>query len=112
MGWDVVVRKPAWPKRSAGLAGFPFYGELHFVKSGPAISCATFTAAGKVAQLAAKGRFLILERQGARRKTGGVHVPPRREKAVLGHSRAFWKGHFVRNGCKRAFKAFMGEGVV
>ena len=22
MGWDVVVKKPAWPKRSAGLAGF------------------------------------------------------------------------------------------
>lgn len=35
----VVVRKPAWPKRSAGLAGFPFYGELYFVKSGPAAGC-------------------------------------------------------------------------
>ena len=54
----VVVRKPAWPKRSAGLAGFPFYGELHFVKSGPASGCAAFTAAEKAAQLAAKGRFL------------------------------------------------------
>ncbi len=106
----VVVRKPAWPKRSAGLAGFPFYGELHFVKSGPAISCAAFTAAGKAAQLAAKGRFLILERQGARRKTGGVMTPARREKAVLAHSCANLKGHFARNGYKRALRAVRGEG--
>ncbi len=111
----VVVRKPAWPKRSAGLAGFPFYGELHFVKSGPAISCAAFTAAGKAAQLAAKGRFLILERQGARRKTGGVMTPARREKAVLAHSCANLKGHFARNGDKRALntmtfsRGFEGE---
>ena len=32
-------KEPAWPKRSAGLAGFPFYGELYFVKSGPAAGC-------------------------------------------------------------------------
>ena len=52
-------KEPAWPKRSAGLAGFPFYGGLYFVKSGPASGCAAFTAqAGKAAQLAAKGRFL------------------------------------------------------
>jgi len=55
----VVVKKPAWPKRSAGLAGFPFYGELYFVKSGPAPGCAALTAqAGKAAKLAAKGRFI------------------------------------------------------
>jgi len=49
MGWGVVVRKPAWPKRSpallvcvliqkggvkGGSGRFPFK-ELHFVKSGP-----------------------------------------------------------------------------
>jgi hypothetical protein len=107
----VVVRKPAWPKRSAGLAGFPFYGELYFVKSGPAPGCAALTAlAGKAARLAAKGRFLRPKRQGARRETWGVHVPPRRENAVLAHPRANLKGHFAGNGCKRAFKAFRGKG--
>jgi len=107
----VVVRKPACPKRSAGLAGFPFYGELHFVKSGPAPGCAALTAqAGKAAQLDAKGRFLRPKRRGARRKTWGVHVPPRRENAVLAHPRANLKGHFARNGYKRAFKAFRGKG--
>ena len=107
----VVVRKPAWPKRSAGLAGFPFYGELYFVKSGPASGCAAFTAqAGKAARLAAKGRFLRPERQGARRKTGVSHVPPRRENAVLAHPRANLKGHFVRNGYKRDLRAVKGKG--
>jgi hypothetical protein len=37
-------------------------------------------------------------------------VPPRRENAVLAHSRADLKGHFVKNGYKRAFKAFRGKG--
>ena len=37
-------------------------------------------------------------------------TPPRREKAVIGHSRANLKGHFAGNGCKRAFKAFKGKG--
>jgi len=90
-------------RRSAGLAGFPFYGELRFVKSGPAAGGAAFAAAGKAAQLAAKGRFFILERQGARRKTGGAMTPARREKAVLAYPRANLKGHFVRNGDNRAF---------
>ena len=67
-------------------------------------------AAGKAAQLAAKGRFLRPKRQGARRETGGVYVPPRREKAVLAYSRANLNGHSVRNGYKRAFKAFRGKG--
>jgi len=81
------------------------------VKSGPAISCAALTAqAGKAAQLAAKGRFLRPKRQGARRETWGAMTPARRENAVLAHPRANLKGHFVRNGCKRAFKAFRGKG--
>ena len=70
----VVVRKPAWPRRSPALlvcvliqkggtkrrsGRFHYYRELCFVKSGPAIGCAAFTAqAGKAARLAAKGRFL------------------------------------------------------
>ena len=83
------------------------------MKSGPATGCAALTAqAGKAAQLAAKGRFLKSNRQGARRKTGGAMTPARRENAVLAHSCANLKGHFVRNGCKRAFKAFRGERVV
>jgi hypothetical protein len=81
------------------------------VKSGLGDGSAAFPApAGKAALLAPKGRFLKSKRQGARRKTGGVHVPPRREKAVLAHSRANLKGHFARNGCKRAFKVFRGKG--
>jgi len=80
------------------------------VKSGPASGCAAFTAAGKAAQLAAKGRFLRPKRQGARRKTGGVRVPPRRENAVLAHPRANLKGHFARNGDKRALRAVRGKG--
>ena len=106
-----VVRKPAWPKRSAGLAGFPFYGELRFVKSGPAVSCAAFTAqAGKAAQLAAKGRFLRSKRHGARRKMGGVMTPARRGKAVLAHPCANLNGHFARNGYKRDLRAVRGKG--
>jgi len=78
------------------------------VKSGPAVSCAAFTAAGKAAQLDAKGRFLRSKRHGARRKTRGAMTPARREKAVLAHPRANLKGHFARNSCKRAFKAVKG----
>ena len=37
-------------------------------------------------------------------------MPPRREKAVLAHSRANLKGHFVKNGDKRALRAFRGKG--
>jgi len=91
---------PAWPKRRGGAQVWPVF---LFVKSSPASGGAAFTAAGKAAQLAAKGRFFILERQGARRKTVGVMTPARREKAVLAYPRANLKGHFVRNGCNRAF---------
>ena len=98
-------------RRSAGLAGFPFYGELHFVKSGTASGCAALTAAaGKAAQLDAKGRFLRSARRGARRKTGGTITPARREKAVLAHSCANLKGYFARNGYKRDLKAVRGKG--
>ena len=83
------------------------------MKSGTASGCAAFTAqAGKAAQPDAKGRFLILEHQGLVVKRGGVMTPARREKAVLAYPRANLKGHFIRNGCKRAFKAFKGERVV
>ena len=91
---------PAWPKRRGGAQVWPVF---LFVKSGPASGGAAFTAAGKAAQPDAKGRFLRPKRQGARRETGGVYVPPRREKAVLAYPRANLKGHFVRNGDNRAF---------
>ena len=35
-------------------------------------------------------------------------TPPRRENAVLAHSRAILKGHFARNGDNRVFRAFRG----
>jgi len=52
------------------------------VKSGPASGCAAFTAqAGKAAQLAAKGRFLIVSGRAsgalARRVSGGQRATPR-----------------------------------
>jgi len=100
---------PAWPKRSGRAQVWPVF---LFVKSGPAAGGAAFTAAGKAAQLAAKGRFLRPKRQSARRKTGGALTPARQENAVLAHSRANLKSHFARNGDKRAFKAFKGKRVV
>jgi len=63
------------------LAGFPFYGELRFVKSGTASGCAALTAAGKAAQPDAKGRFLIVSGRAsgalARRVSGGQRATPR-----------------------------------
>jgi len=51
------------------------------VKSGPAPGCAAFTAAGKAAQLAAKGRFLVVSGRAsgalARRVSGGQRATPR-----------------------------------
>ena len=78
------------------------------MKSGTASSCAAFTAAGKAAQLDAKGRFLRPKRQGARRKTGGRMTRARRGNAVLAHSCASLKGHFVRNGYKHDLMAVRG----
>jgi len=88
--------------KDAGLAcakresGRPPLREERPKAAGPALP------SGKGGPAAGKGRFLILERQGARRKTGGRMIPPRREKAVLAHSRANLKGHFGKNGYKRA----------
>ena len=100
---------PAWPKRRGGAQVWPVF---LFVKSGPASGGDAFTAAGKAAQPDAKGRFLILERQGLVVKRGGVMTPARRENTVLAHSCANLNSHFARNGCNRAFKAFRGERVV
>jgi len=83
------IRMPAWPKRRGGAQVWPVF---LFVKSGPAAGGAAFTAAGKAAQLAAKGRFLRPKRQGARSKTGGVHVPgPPGKRCPGASSREFKK---------------------
>jgi len=106
------------------------------VKSGPrpgAQPSPPKSRAGKAALLAATGRFLKSKRQGARRlpagrqvKRGGVHVPPRRQNAVLAHSHANFppeadprqynsagaapgclagKGYFFKNGGKHVLSS-------
>ena len=51
-----------------------------------------------------------LKLHGARRKTRGRMIWVRRGNAVLAHSCANLKEHFVRNGCKRVLRAVRGKG--